>query len=142
MGRTLIVRAPLLCWLVICHLKCAIPAASASGFLPATFAIAESDPIDDLSSWLHQLCYYVKCDESRPPSDGSISARDYTALQFVLAYDTFGVRPELTKIEIINARLIVVQCLKLLAVEPNGLDQEIALALEVSLVSLQTDLGS
>lgn len=138
MGRTLFVRAFLVMALALLS-----PAAFAkSDGVDPLVAAAQADNWEEMEIWLHQLCYYVKCDESRPPSDGSISARDYTALQFVLAYDTFGVRPDLTKIEIINARLIAIQCLKLLAVEPNGLDQEIALALEVSLVSLQTDLGS
>ncbi|MBX3389312.1 MAG: hypothetical protein KF691_07630 [Phycisphaeraceae bacterium] len=142
MGRTLLVRVFLAFCFGIGHLGwLSLPAVAENG-VPTPYAGGTADPLDDLWSWLHQLCSVVHCDESRPPADGSISEADYAALQFVLSYEAYGVRSGVNKYDVLNAQLVTVHCLKLLDQEATKLDPDIEEALTDALLSLQVDLAS
>lgn len=139
MGRTLFVRALLL----LCMM-----AGGGTGLAHADSYAVEMQSMsglgdwDDLDAWLQQLCKVVHCSEDRPPADGSISPGDFAALKFILAYETYGVEPTVSKTDVVYAGFAAGQCLKILDEGRVKLDPDIEDALVEALVSLRIEIGS
>jgi hypothetical protein len=137
MGRTLVVRAFLFAViLVTITLQPVARAETAHG----------PDDWDELQSWLSQLCFVVNCEIGKTPDEESgeqseVSVVDMASVQFILSFQTNGVRPDLTLDERNYARAAVLRTSRLLAENAGRLDPEVEKALDFTLACLRAELG-
>jgi len=104
------------------------------------------DDWDELQSWLSQLCFVVNCDIARATDGdseerGEVSAIDAAAVQFILSFESNGIRPDLTLDERDYARAAVLRTSRLLAESLGRIDPEVEKALDFTLACLRAELG-
>lgn len=98
------------------------------------------DPVDELMTWLDELCAFVHC-----PLDTSISAQDSlhaekSAILFVLSYESFGVRQDLSPEDRKYGELVAARALQLLKASEGEFDAEVEAALFDTLDQLGSEL--
>ena len=137
MGRTLVVRA---------FLFASVFAVSTLHPVVTAGAAAGPDDWDELQSWLSQLCFVVNCEIGRATNGGSdqqgeVSVVDAAAVQFILSFQSNGIRSDLTPDERNYARAAVLRTSRLLAENPGRIDPEVEKALDFTLACLRAELG-
>lgn len=138
MGRFTLVRT--LVTTCLGALACSSTSLKASALDPVPVAVTSADAVDDLVNWLDQLCIYVHCVADRSPLDDSISRSDWIVVRFVVSYESYGLRQDLSKQDLDRAYVLTRESLELLMANPDELDPEIAKALFLSLASMEAEL--
>jgi len=135
MGRTLVVRAFLLCTLIF-----SFGHASADEPQIGTQTPVTATTWEDLESWLRQLCFVVNCDADRPALSAELLWPDWTAVHFILSYQVNGVRQDLSLAERDYARAVSLRATKILTDNPGRLDAEVEEALYQALWAMRCDI--
>ena len=138
MGRTLVVQAFLLATVCTGFSASFVPQARASEIL---ILPTSGDPVDELISWLDQLCFVVHCEGDRTSEGGSAIAADLVAIRFVLSYETYGVRDDLSLNERDYAYLVSLRATKFLTDNPGRIEPEVEKSLFEALRAIRSDLS-
>ncbi|MGH7242142.1 MAG: hypothetical protein ACREJD_01845 [Phycisphaerales bacterium] len=142
MGRTLVVQAFWLACFCLCLSGPVSPAARAAGtdILPVPNIVVVIDPLDDLVSWLQQVCAVVQCSLERTAIESTSMQANRSGAALVISYECYGVREDLTPDQFEYARFAASRASLALKVNAGRLDPEVEAALFDTLNAIQSDL--
>lgn len=112
------------------------PALFGAGLLPP---LHTADSWDELDTWMDELCSFVHCELNGLL--GSCLTTEDNAISFVLTYDIYGRRHDLTIDQRQRGQDITSTLLQMLDKNPGVLDPAIQNALVESLLVLHDDLA-